>query len=86
MRITKTTLEMSEALFRKAKATAAGRGQTLKQLVTGALEKELGSSESGARVSATAALRKVRQIAKINAANWQTDQDSVAAVREQRRG
>jgi hypothetical protein len=86
MSTTKTTLEMSETLFRRAKATAAGRGQTLKQFVTGALEKELGSSESGALVSASTALRKVRLLAKINAASWQTDQDAVAAVREQRRG
>jgi hypothetical protein len=86
MSTTKTTLEMSETLFRRAKATAASRGQTLKQFVTGALERELGSSESGAVVSAGAALQKVRQLAKINAASWQTDQDAVAAVREQRRG
>jgi hypothetical protein len=86
MSTTKTTLEMSETLFRRAKATAAGRGQTLKQFVTVALEKELGSSESDAIVSASAALRKVRLLAKINAASWQTDQDAVAAVREQRRG
>ena len=77
---------MSETLFRRAKATAAGRGQTLKQFVTGALEKELGSSESGAIVSASAALRKVRLLAKMNAVSWQTDQDAVEAVREQRRG
>jgi hypothetical protein len=82
----KTTLEMSETLFRRAKATAAGRGQTLKQFVTGALEKELGWSESGAIVSASTALRWVRQLAKLNAASWQTDQDAVVAVREQRRG
>ncbi len=46
----KTTLEMSEALFRRAKATAAGRGQTLKQFVRGALEKELGASGSGVAI------------------------------------
>jgi hypothetical protein len=86
MSTTKTTLEMSETLFRRAKATAAGRGQTLKQFVTGALERELGSSESAPMVSASTALRKVRQLAKLNAASWQTDQDAVAAVREQRRG
>jgi 3-dehydroquinate synthase class II len=86
MSTTKTTLEMSETLFRRAKAAAASRGQTLKQFVTEALERELGSSESGVVVSASTALRKVRQLAKINAASWQTDQDSVAAVREQRRG
>jgi hypothetical protein len=86
MNTTKTTLEMSDALFRRAKATAASRGQTLKQFVTGALEKELGSSESGGVVSASAAMRKVRQLAKESAASWQTDPDAVAAVREQRRG
>lgn len=86
MRTTKTTLEMPETLFRRAKAEAAGRGQTLKQFVTGAIEKELGSSDSGAVISARTALLKVRRLAKINAASWQTDQDAVAAVREQRRG
>lgn len=82
----KTTLEMSDSLFRRAKATAASRGQTLKQFVTGALEKELGSKESGGVVSAGAAMRKVRQLARESAASWQTDLDAVAAVREQRRG
>jgi hypothetical protein len=86
MSTTKTTLEMSETLFRRAKATAASRGQTLKQLVTGALEKELRSSEPTTVVSASSALRAVRQLAKLNAASWQTDLDAVAAVREQRRG
>jgi hypothetical protein len=83
---TKTTLEMSETLFRRAKATAASRGQTLKQLVTGALEKELRSDQPGIVVSASSALRAVRRLAKLNAASWQTDGDAVAAVREQRRG
>jgi hypothetical protein len=83
---TKTTLEMSETLFRRAKATAASRGQTLKQLVTDALEKELRSREPATVVSASSALRAVRQLAKLNAASWQTDEDAVAAVREQRRG
>jgi hypothetical protein len=86
MSTTKTTLEMSQTLFRRAKATAASRGQTLKQLVTGALEKELGLSEPNFVASASRALRMVRQLAKLNADSWQTDHDSVAAVREQRRG
>jgi hypothetical protein len=86
MSTTKTTLEMSETLFRRAKATAASRGQTLKQLVTGALEKELGLNEPSTVVNASAALRMVRQLAKLNADSWQTDDDSVAAVRGQRRG
>ena len=33
----KTTLELPDPLFRKAKATAAGRGQSLKAFVTEAL-------------------------------------------------
>ena len=37
----KTTLELPEALFRKAKATAARNGQTLKQLVQEALAEKL---------------------------------------------
>jgi hypothetical protein len=86
MSTTKTTLEMSETLFRRAKATAASRGQTLKQLVTGALEKELGLSEHGTVFNASTALRMVRQLAKLNADSWQTNHDSVLAVREQRRG
>ena len=37
----KTTLEIPDALFRKAKSKAAERGQTLKQLVTEALHEKL---------------------------------------------
>ena len=37
----KTTLDIPETLFRNAKATAALRGQTLKQLVTAALKEFL---------------------------------------------
>ena len=43
----KTTLEISDELFRKAKATAARRGQTLKQLVTEALREKLSPGASG---------------------------------------
>lgn len=37
----KTTLELPDPLFRKAKATAAARGMSLKELFTGALEDKL---------------------------------------------
>jgi hypothetical protein len=37
----KTTVEMPDALFRKAKATAAERGLTLKSFLTGAVEEHL---------------------------------------------
>ncbi|MEP6670987.1 MAG: hypothetical protein ABJF10_17640 [Chthoniobacter sp.] len=41
----KTTLEIPELLFRKAKAAAAARGQTLKQLVNEALRDKLAKPE-----------------------------------------
>ena len=37
----KTTLEIPDALFRRAKSSAAERGQTLKELVTEALREKL---------------------------------------------
>ncbi len=37
----KTTLEIPDPLFRKVKSKAAERGQTLKQLVTEALQEKL---------------------------------------------
>lgn len=37
----KTTIEIPDPLFRKAKATAAERGQTLKALITEALHDKL---------------------------------------------
>ena len=37
----KTTLEIPDLLFRRAKSKAAERGQTLKQLVTEALQEKL---------------------------------------------
>lgn len=43
----KTTLEIPEPLFRKAKATAAQKGQTLKQFVTEALHYKLGTAKRG---------------------------------------
>lgn len=39
----KTTLELPDPLFRKAKATAAERGQSLKEFVTDALREKLSS-------------------------------------------
>lgn len=37
----KTTIELPEATFRRAKALAAGRGMTLKRFFTEALEEQL---------------------------------------------
>ena len=40
----KTTLELPDPLFRKAKATAAERGQSLKEFVTDALRDKLAAA------------------------------------------
>lgn len=44
----KTTIEIPDSLFRKAKSRAAERGQTLKQLVTEALHEKLEGNKSQA--------------------------------------
>ena len=81
----KTTLEMSDLLFRAAKAAAARRGQSLKQLVTGALERELKLSRQKPQLKASSYLRSVRAVAGANARAWRSGLDAVSAVREQRR-
>lgn len=47
----KTTLEIPDPLFRKAKSKAAERGQSLKQLVTEALQEKL-AADSGRQPAA----------------------------------
>jgi len=44
--VTKTTLELPTPLFRKAKATAARKGQALRQLVTEAIEEKLSREQA----------------------------------------
>ena len=46
----KTTIELSDTTFRRAKAFAAGRGITLKRFFTDAIELHLGRHASGSRV------------------------------------
>ena len=41
MAIVKTTIEIPDPLFRRAKSSAAERGQSLKELVTEALQEKL---------------------------------------------
>ena len=45
----KTTLEIPDPLFRKAKSKAAERGQTLEQLVTEALQEKLAAGTGRTR-------------------------------------
>ncbi len=44
----KTTLELPDPLFRQAKATAAARGQSLKDFVTEALREKMAPAARGA--------------------------------------
>ena len=44
----KTTLEIPDPLFRRAKARAAERGQTLRQLVSEAIQEKLAADTGGA--------------------------------------
>ena len=46
----KTTIELPDTTFRRAKAVAAGRGMTLKQFFTDAIELHLGRHASGSQV------------------------------------
>ena len=47
--LVKTTLEIPELLFRKAKATAARQGRTLKQLVQEALSEKIARLDGASR-------------------------------------
>ncbi len=80
----KTTIEMPDALFRKVKAVAATRGQTMKQVLTAALEREL-RGVTPAEGGAQSALSRVKAVALANAKAWKSELDAVSAVREQRR-
>ena len=87
----KTTLEMPDELFRRAKTVAAKRGLSLKQLVTTALERELEGPAPGTRSSkrkqaeVAASLREFERISTQISAAWPEGISAVEAIREQRR-
>ncbi len=87
----KTTLEMPDELFRRAKTTAAKRGQSLKQLVTTALEHELSkpfkpaASAKARNARAEAWLKEFDDLSRRISAAWNSDTGAVEAIREQRR-
>ena len=63
----KTTLEIPDPLFRRAKAKAAERGQSLKQLVTEALQEKLASNADQAHPGEPGwmeGFRKLRRLRK----------------------
>ena len=63
----KTTIEIPDPLFRRVKATAAERGQSMKQLVTEALQEKVASrrgnaaSEEPAWMQGFGKLRRLRK-------------------------
>jgi len=63
----KTTIEIPDLLFRKAKSKAAESGQTLKELVTQALQEKLAHNTSKAQFSEPEWMRgfgKLRRLRK----------------------
>ena len=92
----KTTIEMPDDLFRKAKALAALRGQSMKQWLTDLLRKEIGdtstagaaapSRQKGQKAKADAFKRELDLLATQVSKKWKGPQNAVAAIREQRRG
>lgn len=83
----KTTIELPDELFRKAKAVAALRGKTLKEMITAALERELLLPEAPPTVELSAEdyERQIEEFAQDNARAWKTANTAVTAVTEMRR-
>lgn len=85
----KTTIEIPDDLFRQAKAAALARGLTLKQLITGAVEHELGQTTNGddqetAHQRAARFATEIRRLAQDNAADWNNDKSAMQQLFEDR--
>jgi len=86
----KTTIEMPDDLFRRAKAVAALQGLSMKEWLTNLLRREIEApAPPEAREDRTQEIeafnRELDRLTKIISASWQGPQDAVAAIREQRR-
>ena len=86
----KTTIEMPDDLFRKAKAVAALRGQSMKDLITQLLTREIGAPfEPTANTRKKAAVtfsQELEALATQVGKKWKTGLSATDAVRKQRRG
>jgi hypothetical protein len=89
----KTTIEIPDELFRKAKAVAALRGQSMKQFITQSIMTSLQNptdvqlarrEPTGSNPADTFSQELATLAAQISGA-WQGPQDAAAAIREQRR-
>ena len=85
----KTTIEMPDDLFRRAKAVAALQGLSMKDWLTNLLRREVGAGATAPpddrQQEIDAFNRELDQLTKKISASWQGPQDAVAAIREQRR-
>lgn len=87
----KTTIEMPDDLFRRAKAVAALHGLSMKEWLTNVLRREVGAgttvppSDQDREQEADAFIQELNRLASDISAHWQGPQDAVAAIREQRR-
>ncbi|MEK7737336.1 MAG: hypothetical protein AAB319_06225 [Pseudomonadota bacterium] len=86
----KTTIEMPDDVFRRAKAAAALQGLSMKEWLTNLLRREIDApaqSEpiAGRQQEIEAFNRELDRLTKRISAAWQGPQDAVAAIREQRR-
>ncbi len=85
----KTTIEMPDEIFRAAKAAALMRGQTLKQLVTAAVERELKGAPSGVaakpqQARAKTFRAKLEKFAEQNAIAWKSKKSALQQLQEDR--
>lgn len=62
----KTTIEVPDVLFRRAKATAAERGQTLKELMNEALQEKLAPRTRTAGLGAPAWMQGFGKLRKLH--------------------
>lgn len=87
----KTTIEMPDDLFRRAKAVAALQGLSMKDWLTNLLRREVGagttaqSTDQDQEQQADTFIQELNRLASDISAHWQGPQDAVAAIREQRR-
>ena len=85
----KTTLEIPDPLFRKAKSTAAQRGQTLKEFVGEALQEKLAANASRDRVGEPAWMQgfgKLRRLRKETAQIQARIEEAFEAIEPEDRG
>ena len=83
----KTTVQLPPKLLRRVKTVAARRRQTLTQLVTAAIQREVTVplSAEPSDLSTAEYVRRIEAFARANAAAWKTKKTAVQAIAEQRR-